>query len=303
MIRFRLLGVQFALPLLALIMPLLAMRLGMRGAIGPLMLALTLHELGHLVAARLAHVEISEIRLMPFGGSARIENPYGLTSGQLAAVAVAGPLINLVCTILIAALAQWHIIASARASSWIQPHIVLMLFNLLPALPLDGGRLLYALLQRPLGEVRSFYICRLLGRLLAAALLVGTLWGGIQYGKWNLTLLLAAIFIIASERDERAALGISRLRRMDETLAADQNPCPARFYQLDASTSAHSALKLLRPRERDWFLLTVNGIPSGIIDGRSIVRFLMDGGTPDTAIGSLGSYQLCPTPPKYSYSS
>lgn len=292
MIRFRALGIRFSLPLLSLIMPLLALRLGMRAAILPLMLALSAHELAHLLAARLMRVRITEIRLMPFGGSAHMENPYGLTPAQLFVTAAAGPLANFLCALLLAAASQWQLIAPARAAVLFQPQLILMLFNLTPALPLDGGRILYALLLRPLGEKRALHICLCLGQLLSAALFAAALWGGLRYGKWNLTLILSGIFILASQRDESRALGASRALRLEAALEADARPQPARFYQLDAATTAHAALNLLRPREREWFLLTDAGEPTGLIDGRSIMRFLVQGGDPDTPLRRLRSFQL-----------
>lgn len=296
MIRFSAFGVRFSLPLLALIMPLMAMRLGMRAAILPLMLALGAHELAHLFAARLMHVQIAEIRLMPFGGSARMENPYGLTPAQLMVTAAAGPLVNFFCALLIAAASQWQLISPDRAASLLQPQLILMLFNLTPVLPLDGGRILYAILLRPLGERRALRVCLCLGHLLSTALFAAAIWGGLLHGKWNLTLILSGIFILASQRDESRALGASRTMRLEAALEADTRPQPARFYQLDASTSACAAVKLLRPRERDWFLLTDAGKPTGLIDGRSIVRFLVRGGNPDTPLGQLRSFQLARQP-------
>lgn len=294
MIRFQALGVRFALPLLALIAPLLALRLGMRGSVGPLCAALAAHELAHLAAAKLARVEISEIRLMPFGGSARIENPYRLSPGQLIAVSAAGPAANLALLFLCAALAHWRLLRPGLAGALARSNLTLMLFNLLPALPLDGGRVLYALLSRPLGEKKALCAGVWLGRLLAALLLGLALAGGLRHGRWNLTFLLAAVFILASERDERRALDLSRARRLEETLEAGDGPRPARIYQLDARTRAAQALKLLRPRERAWFVLTRDGAPEGLIDGRSILNHLVNEGAPDAALGELDFFRLSP---------
>lgn len=300
MIRFQALGVRFALPLLSLIAPLLALRLGMRGTMGALALAVGAHELAHLAAAKAARVEISEIRLMPFGGSARIENPYRLSPEQLIAVAAAGPAMNLGLALLIAALAQWSILRPDQAAALVQPNLMLMLFNLLPVLPLDGGRILYALLSRPLGEPRALKLGLWLGRALAAALLGLALASGLRHGRWNLTLILAAVFILSSERDERSALINSRARRLEETLESDAVPRPARIYQLDARTSAVQALRLLRPREQAWFVLTEGGTPCGLIDGRSIVRHITSGSAPDAALGQLRSFRLSAPPDRSS---
>ena len=292
MIRFRALGVNFALPLLTLIFPILALRLGMRGGMFPLFLALGVHELAHLLAANLARVEIAEIRLMPFGGSARIENPYRLSPGQLIPTALAGPAANLLLAVLIAALAQWNILSPAHAAELVSPNVTLMLFNLIPALPLDGGRVLYALTQRPLGERRALALGIWLGRVLAALLFLGFLAGGLGHGRWNLTFLLAAIFLLASGRDESGALDAARAHALEGALEADDEPRPTRIYQLNASTSARQALALLRPREQAWFVLTNGGAPGALIDGRSIIAHLVNGGSPETALMELPAYRL-----------
>ena len=295
MIRFRALGVNFALPLLTLIAPVLALRLGMRGGMGGLFLALGTHELAHLLAARITRVDITEIQLMPFGGSARIENPYRLSPAQIIPTALAGPAANLLLAVLTAALAQWGLLSPVRASEFIAPNLTLMLFNLIPALPLDGGRVLYALLQFPLGEKRTLSLGLWLGRALAALLTAGFLAGGLRHGHWNLTFLLAAIFLLASGRDETGALSAARAQTLGDALDGGAPPRPARIYQLDEGTTARRALSLMRPREQAWFVLTSHGAPAGLIDGRSVVAHLVGGGAPDASLGRLPTYRLTQT--------
>lgn len=292
MIRFRALGVDFALPLLTLAAPLLALRLGAPGGLFPLFLALGAHELAHLLAAKLARVDIAEIRLMPFGGSARIENPYRLSPAQLIPTAAAGPAANLALAAALAALAQWGILDPMRAAELVRPNLALMLFNLLPALPLDGGRILHALLSRPLGDRRALNLSLWLGRALAALLLSAFILGGLRRGVWNLSLALAAIFLLASARDETGALDAARAQALSDALDARGDPRPARVYQLDGRTPARRALALLRPRERAWFVLTSDGSLPTLIDGASIVAHLANGGSPEDALNQLPRYRM-----------
>lgn len=294
MIRFQALGVRFSLPLLAVLTPLLAQRLGLRGAMGPLFATLAAHELAHIAAARACGVDIAEIRLMPFGGSARIENPYGISPAQLALTAAAGPAMNLLMMLFFAALAQWNLLRIDLAATFVRANLVLMLFNLLPALPLDGGRILYALLSRPLGDARALRLGLWSGRALAAALLSAALYGGLRQGRWNLTLVFAAVFILASERDERDALNAARTARLTGALSDDAQPHPARLYHLDGQTSAVNALKLLRPRERAWFVVTSDGVPDGFLDGHALLKYLTDGGNPAAPLNALPRLPLPP---------
>lgn len=294
MIRFRALGVQFRLPLLALLTPLLAAKLGMRANLPAMAIALSAHELAHLLAARLAGVEIAEIQLLPFGGSAKMENPYRIPPARLVAVALAGPAANLALIVLCAALTQWGLVQATSAAALFQMNLTLMLFNLLPALPLDGGRILYALLQRPLGESRALRLGIWLGRVLAAALLAAAVGLGFRSGRWNLTLILAAVFLLASGPDESAAWARSRAQRLGDALESAAIR-PVRILQLPADTSVSRALELLRPRERCWFLLTDGGNPRSLLDERSLLRHLIDGGAPEAMLGELTAYRLPPT--------
>ena len=301
MIRFQAFGVAFRLPLLTLLMPVLAARLGLQGEIGAVMLALGLHEMAHILAAHATGVRITEIQLLPFGGSARMENPYQLPPGRIIVVAAAGPAANLLTALIWGLLAHRGLATAAYASTFIQPNLILFLFNLLPALPLDGGRILFALLQRPLDEGRALNIGLWLGRLLAASLLCAVLAGGIRSGSWNLTLILAAVFLLASARDERSALRQTRASRMEEQLHSPSSPRPTRIYQLDDGTTVQQALALLRPREGAWFVLLRDGNPYRLLDGRSVVEHLLNGSAPDAALRNLPagfSLETAPGAPK-----
>lgn len=294
MIRLHALGTQITIPPLTLIVPLLAARLGLRGAAASLMPALCLHEAAHIGMAWLTGVKIEEIRLLPFGGSARMENPYCLPPKQIVLTAAAGPAANLLLAFLWAFLAQIGWIRPTLAWEGMQPNWILSIFNLLPALPLDGGRILFALTQGALGEKRALKICIWNSRVLAAALLGAAMVGGVRSGSWNLTLILAGIFIITSIRDERRALCRAQADMLEEQLHSPATPQRTRIYQLDAATPLHEAISLLRPRERTWFVLLKDGVPSGLADGRSIVAQILAGAPPETALNDLAEkFRLC----------
>ena len=290
MIRFQALGVRFCLPLLTLLAPILALRLGMQASLSGLAISLSAHELAHILAAKCMRVEISEIRILPFGGSARMENPYTLSPAQLVTVAVAGPLANLSLMLICAALAHWSLLDTLKAADIVRSSLVLMLFNLLPALPLDGGRILYALLQKALGEARALRLGIWLGRILSLLLLGCCVYLRVRTGKWNLSFVLAAVFVLSAEHDERLALSRSKAKRLEESLSTP-SPRPARFYQLEDSVSAAEALRYIRPRESAWFVLTKDGVPAGMIDGGSILRQVMNGNT-RKSLSAFNAYHL-----------
>lgn len=294
MIRFQAFGARFSLPLLTLLYPFLAVRLGHSGIFGSIALALSFHEIGHLLAARLLGVHIQEIHLTPFGGSARMENPYRLDAAHIIPVAAAGPAVNLLLAMLFASLAHWRVLLPHQASPLIGTNLVLFLFNLMPALPLDGGRILFALLRRPLGERRALCTGLWLGRILAAVLVGASIAGGLSGCSWNLSFLLAAIFIIASEPDERRALLKSRAQRIPDLMEPHKDTTPVRIFQMDENSSLHSALTCMRSGEATWFILTSGGRPVGIQDDRTVLRHLINEDAPEATLGSLQAYALVP---------
>jgi Zn-dependent protease len=112
-------------------------------------MSLLLHELGHAVVARRQGMELDGITLWLFGGLARFKREFPNGTVELR-VALAGPLVTLLLAVffVLVALARPPQ-AVAGACAWLgYLNAVLFVFNMLPALPLDGGRILHALLWR-----------------------------------------------------------------------------------------------------------------------------------------------------------
>jgi Zn-dependent protease/CBS domain-containing protein len=106
-----------------------------------------LHELGHAFQARRERIEIEGITLWLFGGVATLRGGFQ-TAGAEFRIAVAGPLVSLALGILFVALALAGLPESGDAVvAWLgYVNLSLLVFNLVPAVPLDGGRILHAAL-------------------------------------------------------------------------------------------------------------------------------------------------------------
>lgn len=105
------------------------------------------HELGHVIVARGFGWTIREVKLLPFGGVAEVEQSGGISAKEEALVALAGPLQNVWMSLLawcLGALGLWDSDWGAYVA---QANVMIALFNLLPIHPLDGGKLLQALLS------------------------------------------------------------------------------------------------------------------------------------------------------------
>jgi Zn-dependent protease len=143
------------------------------GATLGLLLALLLHELGHALAARREGMETEEITLWLFGGVARFKHAFP-SAGAEFRVALAGPLVSLALGLLCVGLARLPASSAANGvEAWLAYiNLSLFVFNMLPAMPLDGGRVLHGLLWR-LGhdEARATRISAGIGRALAAVMI------------------------------------------------------------------------------------------------------------------------------------
>src|SRR5262245_48897293 len=116
--------------------------------------SLLLHEFGHAIQARREGIEIDGITLWLFGGVARFKGSFP-NAGAEFRVAIAGPLVSLVLGVLFVLIALINGIPSAvdGVVSWLgYINLTLLAFNLIPAPPLDGGRVLHAVLWRWRGD-------------------------------------------------------------------------------------------------------------------------------------------------------
>ena len=131
--------------------------------------SVVLHELGHAVVARRLGGRVAGIELHFFGGAAKIVDAPR-TPGDEIAIAAAGPAVSFAIAGVSTMLAMLVPPAAPLfgALAWI--NLLLGAFNLIPAFPMDGGRILRALLQRRMGHLRATEVAVLLARGFAVAL-------------------------------------------------------------------------------------------------------------------------------------
>jgi len=173
----------------------------------------TLHELGHSIAAQLFDIPVREIVLFPLGGVAFISrNPEKPLQELL--IAAAGPVVNVVIAAVLFVVTGGigvdfmntpAVLEALREPSlttmllWLLfLNISLVFFNLIPAFPLDGGRMLRAVLAMGLGNARATQIATAVGQI--SAVILGIF--GILNGQ--LLLALIALFIFFSAGQERS---------------------------------------------------------------------------------------------------
>lgn len=185
-----------------------------------------LHELGHGFMALHYGVRVHDITLLPIGGVARLEHLPARPASE-ALIAVAGPLINVgIAVALVPPLLLMGVLKGFDSSvdylAYLDDmapsgllvylfftNVMLVLFNLLPAFPMDGGRVLRAGLSALVGREQATRIAVILGQVAAVALAIVGIWWG------DFLLPLIGLFIIAAAYAEGRSVRMeSAMRRL-----------------------------------------------------------------------------------------
>ncbi|MBQ8426256.1 MAG: hypothetical protein IJX16_00630 [Clostridia bacterium] len=151
-----------------------------------------LHELGHSFVASNAGYRLDRITLMPFGAVVKGDID-GLKLNDEIKIALAGPFINLAVGLFFVAV--WWIYPEAYAFTDIvaEANFSLALVNFLPIFPLDGGRVISAVLTKKFGSDKAYFICKIIGGAFALLLLAGFILTA--FNTLNLSLLFFALFV------------------------------------------------------------------------------------------------------------
>ncbi len=188
-----------------------------------------LHEFGHALACRQSGGEANQIVLWPLGGIAFV-NPPRRPGAVLWSIA-AGPLVNVVLLPILSLALLTEGAGSLNFGLFLQHvwwiNLGLLIFNMLPIYPLDGGQILRALLWFPLGEIQSLRIASVIGLFGGACLALVAIW------NWSFWLGILAFFIfsraIAGWQYSKALVQeeeANRAARLVPTIPEAERPAP-----------------------------------------------------------------------------
>ncbi len=179
-----------------------------------------LHELGHALMARRFGIETADITLYPIGGVARLHRMPRAPGAELL-IALAGPAVNfaIAATLIFLSVVGLVPLDFASGSTFLAQllaiNLVLGLFNLIPAFPMDGGRVLRALLSIWVGRAQATRVAATMGRILAIVFGLTVIWT-----HNPLHLVLAAFIYTVAGAEEAQVLYEERLRGYRPDVAA-----------------------------------------------------------------------------------
>ena len=237
-----------------------------------------LHELGHAFAARRYGITTPDITLLPIGGLARLSRIPEKPSEEIV-IALAGPAVNVVIAALLVLLLGATIDPETLtriedpAVSFIGQvatiNIFLVVFNLIPAFPMDGGRVLRAALAIRLGRRRATEIAALIGQ--AAAFGFGFL--GLMAG--NPILIFIAIFVYIAAAAEAGEAGLSELARSLPVEAAMVRSFESLGPQ---ATLDEAATALIRTTQHEFPVLDGGGMLRGFLTRDQMIKAMSAAG-------------------------
>jgi len=158
-----------------------------------------LHELGHVLAAKKLKIMVYEVELLPYGGVARMEELSKFGGAAEAAVSAAGPLTSIILALMCNLLGKF----SGVFDIAFRYNLIICIFNLVPIIPLDGGKIVRNLLVFFIGYRQATRILVLAGRTAAFSLLGYNIYI-LASGSRSTALVIAAIFIyIGTLKEEK----------------------------------------------------------------------------------------------------
>lgn len=197
-------GIRFKLNYLFLVIIALASFVGVLPQVLLLFTMVLLHEVVHITVAQHYGIRVRELELFPFGGVAHLDDLLELDPAVETKVALAGPAANLA----LAVLGLGMEVITEGGLFWgffWRVNTTLGLFNLLPALPLDGGRIYRAWSARWVGFRQATIQAAEAGRIFAVAL-AGAGLIGLFFVNTGLELIIAAVFLFqAADKEQRLA--------------------------------------------------------------------------------------------------
>lgn len=236
---------------------------------GSIFACIALHELGHSVVAQQLGVQVKSITLLPIGGIAALrsipENPW-----HEIAITVAGPMVNAViaCALLPFTGLPSHLLLVAMPRdlhglllSLAQANITLFLFNFIPAFPMDGGRLLRAVLALVLPYRRATTIAATVGQGLAILFVLV----GLKVSFW--LVLIGAFIFMGAEGEERVVRMRSVLHDLDV-----EDVMSREFAVLSPADPVARGLEMIYQTGQDNFPVVEQGQLLGMVTRPALVE-------------------------------
>ncbi len=229
-------------------------------------LSILIHECSHIAAARFMGVGISKLEIHPFGVSAMLKDGYINNSEKEFFIAFAGPFTS----IFIAVTALIFPIYEADYVFMI--NICICTINLLPALPLDGGRMVKSMLTSQMGIIRAYAISQKSGKILLSLFIPFSVFV-LAVTRFNFTYVLISAFLLGNIYSEQRSITMVTVR---EIMGSSKKVGAMKKTRIFTASRGESARKILRFISYDYYIV-VNIFENGKIIASLSETEILDG--------------------------
>lgn len=247
---FRIFDTKIYIDLFFILLIFLSFITGLVWQMFALVLALSVHELAHILTAKSFGYTIASIEILPFGGIIDIEQLEDSTSDLDILIILAGPMANFVTAIFLMFLVSNKFFSFDVCKQFINRQLYLGFFNLLPALPLDGGRIFVLWLRQKVSFISAVKIAARTGRIIAFILtVVGIV--GCLLKKFFIDFVIIGVFLFLESKKEEKKAPITFIKyttKKKETLLK-QGCLPIKSIVVIDKTPVKDIMYLFMPRE------------------------------------------------------
>jgi len=247
-----------------------------------------MHELAHVAAARRFGVHVSDVELLPFGGVSRMGGEVVVDPSKEVYVSAIGPATNLLLAGLAIFFKNLGLWDDDLGPFFLQCNLLIAAFNLLPALPLDGGRVFRAYLARRVGFKQATYKAARWGQFWGVVIvLLGT--AGLAAGVSGMDIMITGMFLLyAATREKRLAPYhfIRHLAQKKQELAAAGVLPGEPLVSLDTVRLGDIIRTFVPQRFHVVLVLDRNWQYQGVVSEAQIIDALLNEGV-DVPVGSL----------------
>lgn len=247
-----------------------------------------LHELAHVAAAKRFGVHVSDVELLPFGGVSRMGSEVVFDPSKEVYVAAAGPATNLLLVGLGTVLKNYGLWDDDLGPFFLQCNLMVAAFNLLPALPLDGGRVFRAYLARRVGLREATHRAAWWGQFWGVAIILGGT-AGLAMRLFGLDVIITGMFLFYAATREKSLAPyhfIRHLAQKKEELAAAGVLPGEPLVSLDTVRLGDVIRTFIPQRFHLVLLLDRNWQYKGVVSEAQIIDALLTEGM-DVPVGSL----------------
>lgn len=217
------------------------------------------HELAHAGAAIALGFSVREVELLPFGGVARIEGLGAASSKSEMIIAAAGPAASVVLAAIVYSSMFYFNLWTEIWDFFYKANIMLAIFNMMPGLPLDGGRIFRAWLALYMDYGKATAIAAGISKCVSISLVCIVIFQYVQGSTVNISFLVAAIFLYTTAKSELKVAGFRTLRIMAQkkTLLRSRGMMPTTHLTVIEGVLLKDIVRLFRP-DQYYVMLVVN---------------------------------------------